>query len=148
MLHAMGIRTSIILPITAIWIEKILSSKLCEAPLSSMEKKSKNVIKVPFQFCGTLLLFLSVLHSIQHDRLPGAFLPGHGETTDLLVERPTSGAASKAHDHHSLPWSPSLKGTPVEDTILTIKQFIYNKFVQLHPVVIFIRDEVSKWLVR
>ena len=94
-----------------------------------MEKKSKNVIKVPFQFCGTLLLFLSVLHNIQHDRLPGAFLPGHGETTDLLVERPTSGAASKAHDHHSLPWSPSLKGTPVEDTILTIKQFIYIKFV-------------------
>ena len=94
-----------------------------------MEKKSKNVINLPFQFCGTLLLFLSVLHNIQHDRQPAAFLPGRGATTDLSVERPTSGAASKAHDHHSLPWSPSLKGTPVEVTILTIKQFTNNKFV-------------------
>lgn len=34
--------------IIVIWIEKILSSKLCEVFLSSMEKKLKNIIKVFF----------------------------------------------------------------------------------------------------
>ena len=87
-------------------------------------EKAKDVVNLPFQFCGTLLLLPSVLHNIQHNTQQAAFLPGRGMTTDLSVEQPTSGVASMAHDHHSLQWSPSLRGTPVDYAILTIQRFI------------------------
>lgn len=89
-----------------------------------MVEKAKNVVNLPFQFCGILHPFLSVLHNIQHNTQQAAFLPGRGVTTDLSVEQPTSGAANRAHDHHSLQWSPSLRGTPVDYAILTIQQCI------------------------